>query len=178
MASNATGNLQHMTRQNFHLNSADFGIDYPDSMPDDPKLAYNKMMTKIKAPLQDRALSRSMLLDEAIGNLNESRFVPFNNMSSWNGKYQGLVSFPISMSCRNTDIPGTVKNPSLQKNGPDFDMFIDCNPHVGKKSLHLGMVELHRQFNHRESLTKTNQIPGRNNWKGVGNTSDPWEYDP
>ena len=63
MASNGNGNLQHMTRQNFHLNSADFTLDYPDPMPDDPKLAYNKMMTKIKAPLQDRALSRSMLLD-------------------------------------------------------------------------------------------------------------------
>ena len=44
------------------------------------------------------------------------------------------------MTARNTDIPGTVKNKNLQKNGPDNDMFIDCNPDVGKKSLHLGMV--------------------------------------
>ena len=112
VASNSSGR-QHMTRHNFHLNSNSFELDYPDKMPDDPKNAYNKMMTHIKGPLQERALSRSMLLDQAIGTLNESRFVPFNNMSSWNGKYQGLISFPISNSVRNTDIPGTVKNPSL-----------------------------------------------------------------
>mmetsp|Transcript_2708 Transcript_2708/g.3716 ORF Transcript_2708/g.3716 Transcript_2708/m.3716 type:complete len:140 (-) Transcript_2708:718-1137(-) len=119
-----------------------------------------------------------MLLNDAIGNLNESRFVPFKDISDWNGKYKSNIAQPWIMTKRETEIPGTVKNKSLQKNGPDFDMFIDCNPHVGKKSLHLGMVELDKQFNHRESLSKTNQVPGRNNWKGVGTTSDPWEYDP
>ena len=56
-------------------------------------------------------------------------------------------------------------------------MFFNVNAEVGKKSLTTGMVELKRQFNHRESGTKTNQIPGRNNWKGIGTTSDPWDYD-
>ena len=60
------------------------------------------------------------------------------------------------MTARNTDIPGTVKNKSLQKNGPDNDIFFDCNKEVGKKSLHLGMVELDRQFNHRDTFYKTN----------------------
>ena len=40
------------------------------------------------------------------------------------------------------------------------------------------MVNFEKQFNHRENQSKTNQIPGRNNWKGVGTVSDPWEYDP
>lgn len=49
---------------------------------------------------------------------------------------------------------------------------------MGKRSLTLGMVDMKSQFDHRESLSKTNQVPGRNNWKGVGTCSDPWDYDP
>lgn len=118
------------------------------------------------------------MLNDAIGILDEHRFEVIHDLSEWNGKFGSKIAQPFARNYRQTDIPGTVKNMNLQKNGPDNDVFIDVNADVGKKSLHLGMVDISRQFNHRESLTKTNQIPGRNNWKGVGTTSDPWDYDP
>ena len=167
-----------LRRQTTNYINQTYEPDAPDYMPDDPKLAYNKMMTKVKTHSYDRAMSRSTLLNQAIATCNENRFVPFKDIGDWNGKYQSRITQPFIMTERDTDIPGTVKNKNHQKNGPDNDMFIDCNPDVGKKSMHLGMVDFSRQFNHRDSLTKTNQIPGRNNWKGVGNTADPWEYDP
>lgn len=71
-----------------------------------------------------------------------------------------------------------MKPANFQKSGPDYDIFIDSNTEVGKRSLKLGMVDISKQFNHRESLTKTNQLPGRYNSKGIGNSSDPWDYDP
>lgn len=81
-----------------------------------------------------------MLLNEAIAPLNDGRFVPFKDISEWNGKYASGISQPFVRTSRNTDIPGTVKNKSLQKNGPDNDVFIDCNPDIRKPSLHLGLI--------------------------------------
>lgn len=47
-----------------------------------------------------------------------------------------------------------------------------------KPSLKLGMVDLSKQYNHRDNESKTSQVHGRNNWKGIGMSSDPWDYDP
>ena len=114
-------------------------------------------MTKKKGPLEfDRQRSRAALLNEAVTHLDEKRFIVLNDISDWNGKYEAKIAQPFARGMRNTDIPGTVKNPNTQKNGPDNDIFIDCNPHVGKRSLTLGMHDMKRQFNHRENLAKTN----------------------
>ena len=77
-----------------------------------------------------------------------------------------------------TEFPGSVQNASFQKNGPGADLCRDVNAEVIKPTLKTGMVNFKKQFDHRENLNKTNQNPGRNNWKGVGTVSDPWEYDP
>jgi len=88
-------------------------IDKPEEEPDDPKLAFSRFMTKVKTPNANRQLSRSMLLNEAIAPLNDSRFVPFKDISEWNGKYGSRISQPFVRTTRNTDIPGTIKNKSL-----------------------------------------------------------------
>lgn len=81
-----------------------------------------------------------MLLNEAIAPLNDSRFVPFKIISEWNGKFNSTITQPFYKSTRDTDIPGTIINKNLQRNGPDHDIFIDCNPDAVKRSLNLGMV--------------------------------------
>ena len=137
------------------------------------------MHEHIRSPTNfDKQISKNKLLDDVIKPLNEKRFDYLQDISEWNSKFASKISQPFGKDYRNTDIPGTVKPTSFQKNGPDNDIFIDCNPDVSKRSLRLGMVDISRQFNHRESLTKTNQVPGKNNWKGIGNGSDPWDYDP
>lgn len=110
--------------------------------------------------------------------LNDSRFEVIHDISEWNGKFESKIAQPFGLQPRNTDIPGTIKNANLQKNGPDNDIFIDVNADVGKRSLTLGMVTLSKQINPRNSESKLNQMPGRNNWKGIGTMSDPWDYDP
>ena len=110
--------------------------------------------------------------------MNDRRFEVIHDISEWNGKFGSKIAQPFAKKDRDTDIPGTVRNHNHQKNGPDNDMFINSNAEVTKRSLTLGMVDMKSQFDHRESLSKTNQVPGRNNWKGVGTCSDPWDYDP
>ena len=99
-------------------------------------------------------------------------------MSDLNGRYGSQVAHEFPRKTRNTDIPGTVKNTNLQRNGPDNDVLKTVNAEVGKRSLALGMVELGKQFHHRDGPAKTNQLPGRRNWKGEGTVSDPWDHDP
>ena len=98
-------------------------------------------------------------------------------MTRVNGKYPKTISKPFNHEYRNTDIPGTIKNPSHQKNGPDNDVIIEVNAEVNKASLKLGNVNFAKQLNNRESIDKTNQMPGRYNSKGMGTSSDPWDYD-
>ena len=94
-----------------------------------------------------------------------------------NGKFTKSISKPFNQEYRNTDIPGTVKNPNIQKNGPDNDVLIEVNAEVNKASLKLGNVNFAKQLNNRGSMEKTNQMPGRYNSKGMGTSSDPWDYD-
>lgn len=154
-------------------------LDVPEAEPEDPKLQYDKFMQKIKGPVNfEKQRSKRTLLEEVVKPVNENRFKVIHDISDWNSKFQAKIAQPFSKGPRDTDIPGTVKNTNFQQNGRDYDIFIDCNTDVGKKSLTLGMVDLKKQFDHRSNLSKTNQIPGRNCWKGIGTLSDPWEYDP
>ena len=85
-------------------------IDLPEELPVDPKLAFTQYMTKIRTANQMRQMSRSVLLNQSIAPLNDSRFEPFKNISEWNGKYNSGLGQPFMKSMRNTDIPGTVIN--------------------------------------------------------------------
>ena len=76
--------------------------------------------------------------------VNDRRFEPLYAISEWNGKYGSKITYNFSKLYRNTDIPGTVQPLDTKKDGPSHDIFIDCNPHLGKKSLHLGMVDMTR----------------------------------
>ena len=137
-------------------------------------------MKKTHGPIAfEKQRSKSRLLNEAVHQLNDTRFEAFHNISDYNSKFGKRISQPFPRETRNTDIPGTVKNKNFQKNGVDYDIFIDYNLKSTKPSLTRGMVDFTKQFNHRESISKTNQMPGRNtnNWKGEGNLSDPWDYD-
>ena len=93
------------------------------------------------------------------------------------GKFGKSIAQPFRVEPRLTEFPGSVQNANIQKNGPGNDVFKDVNAEVNKPTLKTGMVDFEKQFNHRENQSKTNQIPGRNNWKGVGTVSDPWDYD-
>ena len=79
-----------------------------------------------------------------------------HDISTMNSKFNKSISKPFDHEYRNTDIPGTVKNPSIQKNGPDYDILIEVNAEVNKASLKLGNVNFSKQVNNRESLEKTN----------------------
>ena len=96
------------------------------------------------------------MLNDAVKTLDPARFEIIHDLSELNGKFGSKIGQPFGRDKRNTDIPGTVKNENIQKNGPDNDVFVDVNSNAGKRSLTLGMVELSRQFNHRESETKHN----------------------
>lgn len=84
------------------------------------------------------------MLNDAIGHLDEHRFDNIHNISKFNGKYGSKIAQPFARDFRNTDIPWTIKNPNLQKNGPDNDVFIDVKADANKRSLTLGMVDLSR----------------------------------
>ena len=56
-------------------------------------------------------------------------------------------------------------------------MIIEVNAEVNKASLKRGNINFAKQLNNRESIEKTNQMPGRYNSKGMGTSSDPWDYD-
>ena len=74
--------------------------------------------------------------------MDDKRFEVIHDISDWNGKYEARIAPPFLKGYRNTDIPGTIKNLNVQKNGTDYDIFIDSNPDVGKRSLTLGMVDM------------------------------------
>lgn len=128
-------------------------IDRPEKEPTDPILNYKEYMNKIRGTADfSKSRSRYSLLNEfALNNLCENRFDgATQKISSWNSKFRSQIGQPFSVNERNTDIPGTVTNKSLQWNGPDNDVFIDVNADACKPSLHLGMVDISRQVNHRD----------------------------
>ena len=137
------------------------------------------MMTKVKGPVSfEKQRLKADLLRECIKPLNDQRFKIIYDVSDWNSKYESRIGHPFSSTFRDTDIPGTVKNTNIQKNGPDQDVFIDANADYTKRSLTLGSVELDKAFYHRETVERSNQMAGKMNFKYNGEMSDPWEYCP
>lgn len=132
-----------LTKTSFHKPSAQEKVDRPDPCPPDANLKYIDYITaNKKVPDFTRKRSKTDIMNDKIGILNENRFWAFKDISDWNSKYESQIGHPFLKAVRNTDIPGTKKNTKFQKNGPDHDIFIDCNPDVGKRSLTLGMVDM------------------------------------
>lgn len=107
---------------------------------------------------------------------NEKRFEPLHDISDWNGKYESKILWNFSQLRRDTDIPGTVMPPNCQKDGPAHDIYIDCNPHVGKKSLRLGMVNI-RKTSTRTQYERDQQHGKRDLYEGIIGAG-PGAYDP
>ena len=109
---------------------------------------------------------------------NEFRFEKMHDISEWNGKFKSKIGYQFSRMERNTDIPGTRINKAYQKNGRDFDIFIDCNPEFNKKQLTSGMVDMNRFHNNRDRPEKMYHVNGKTDFEGIGKRSDPWSYCP
>ena len=65
---------------------------------------------------------------------------------------------------------------NVQKEGPAHDIFIDCNPHVGKRSMTLGMVDIKRTST-RDEYDKILQSGKRDMYEGIMGAG-PGAYDP
>ena len=109
--------------------------------------------------------------------MNEKRFELVHDISEWNGKYQSKMAYNFSQLHRNTEIPGTIKPPNTQKVGPDHDIFINCNPHVGKRSLTLGMIDMSRTATRAQF--ERDKLAGRRDVDAEGILGNgPGAYDP
>ena len=106
------------------------------------------------------------------------RFEVMHDISEWNGKYRAQIGFQFQRQFRNTDIPGTRINKDYQRNGRDFDVFIDSNSDFCKKSLTSGMIDMKRFHSNRDRPDKLYKVNGKTNFEGIGNRSDPWSYCP
>ena len=129
-------------------------LDLPESEEKDPMLNYQDYMKKVKGFVDFKNMTGDR--DFRKNNYaNEGRFEKAIEISDLNGKYESRIGYTFSRNDRNTDIPGTLRNLNIQKNGMDFDIFIDCKPDFVKKSLTSGMVDMSRFHNNREKPEKT-----------------------
>lgn len=109
---------------------------------------------------------------------HEGRFEIIHDISEWNGKFGSRIGYTFQTTERNTDIPGTIRIKNTQRQGRDHDLFIDSNFEFVKDNLHTGNIKMDKFYNNRTDPKKTYQIPGKTNFEGIGNRSDPWSYCP
>ena len=153
-------------------------LDLPEKEPGDAILNYQKHMKKIKGFVDFAKVDGNREYFKKFNAAHEGRFEKAEDISKLNGKYKTCVGHTFALCERNTDIPGTLKNEHIQKNGNDHDIFIDVKADYVKPSLTTGMVDMNRFHNNREKAENTYKIPGKTNFEGIGNRSDPWSYDP
>ena len=125
-------------------------IDVPDELPEDAFLKTTKAyFDNIHGPMAFEK-QRPHAINLTATNVNENRFEQIYDISQWNGKYNSVISYNFMQLPRNTEAPGTLKPVQIQKEGKGHDHFVDCDAHVGKRSLTLGMVDFKRTMDRAE----------------------------
>ena len=93
-----SGSASQTGRQNSMLIKIPGGekltIDYPSETPDDPTLRFKDYMSRAPVPNFKKQRSKATLLNDAIKELNDSRFEVIHDISDWNGKYQSKIGQP------------------------------------------------------------------------------------
>lgn len=115
-------------------------------------------------------------INKTATDVNEKRFEQIYDISEWNGKYNSVIAYDFMQLPRNTEIPGTLKPVKVQQEGKGHDHFVDCDPHVGKRSLTLGMTDFKRTVD-RSVFDKRQQHGKLELYEGVIGTG-PGAYDP